>query len=500
MRISYFVNRSGYAQTARELLRLRHKDDKCSDFLKGCRILLKDKNEVICFLYDDTEESIKSARKHPMGTIVIDSRNDDLSKGVGSSLTGRLLPELLSGGGSRKIPGRNSIIVVLPDDSNTPYHAYAAGTFQLGGVLIAPENTQDILESAYRIFSPGKPGKVALALAGGGIEGMFWEIGVLRALDAHLKNVSITDFDIFSGISAGSIISAFLANGVKPYEIANALYGRPSRINPITRSMLFDPNIGELTRRIFASVGDLAKGKWLLNPIDSAMRVTPTALFSGQKLKNYLENELSKPGMSNSFNTVPKKLFVGVTDQDKGQHVTFGTAQTSHIPISTAVRASSAMTPYYNPEKIGDRYYVDGIFTRTIDIDIAVENGATLIICVDPLRPVQTLEPGYVSSKGGVFNTVQSIKSMIRTRFAEMITKTEETYPHVSVHVFSPTAKDMEQMSGTMMRFFYSANTENMAYDSAGEQIAGDFEWLAEDLIKHGIELAAPEAADKVLL
>ena len=488
-RVSYFVRRQDYDSTVRELLPFIAKSCNKSDFSTGCLLNLPGEKKIVCTLYDETEESIKIARSHPMGAIIIDSRNDNLKDGIEISLTGTILPELLAGDGQNRAPRRDSILVILPDNHMTPYHAYAIGTFQIRGILLPPLNMEQILKRAYNIFKPVKPGKVAIALAGGGIEGLFWEIGVLRALDAYLPNSSVIDFDIFSGISAGAILSAFMANGIKPYEIANSLYGRPSRISPITRSILFNPNVKELTRRIFASLGDFAKGRWLTRPIDTAMKVTPSAIFSGSKLKAYLKNELTADGMSNDFRTLNKQLYVGATDQDKGKHVIFGTPANSYVPISTAVRASAAMTPYYNPEKIDDRYYVDGIFTRTIDIDIAIENGATLIICIDPLRPVQAVESGYVSAKGGLFNTVQSVKSMIRTRLNEVITKTEETHPHVAIHVISPTPKDMEQMSGTMMRFFYSANTENMAYVSATEQIRQRYEWLAEDFQRHNIQL-----------
>jgi predicted acylesterase/phospholipase RssA len=321
---------------------------------------------------------------------------------------------------------------------------------------------------------------------------MFYEIGVLRAIDAHLEGASVVDFDVFSGISAGAIISAFIANGIKPYEIANALHGRPSRINPVTRFMLFDPNLGEVTKRILSSMGDLIKGKWLTNPIDSALKVTPTALFSGDKLRQYLKNELTRPGMCNNFDEIKKDLFIGATNQDSGTHVSFGTKGYTDVEISTAVRASAAMTPYYNPEKIGDNYFVDGIFTRTIDIDVAVAAGARLIICVDPLTPVQTDEAGYVSSKGGLFNTIQSVKSMIRTRFKEVIDRAEEEHPNVSVYIFSPTARDLEHMSGTMMRFFYRTETENMAYESATDRIETVFKWLKADFAKHGYTFKPP--------
>lgn len=488
-RICIFVAADKLDTIKAELAPFLDSSEKTPDFQHGVLLQLADKKSLLCHLLTNTPDCIDIAKARPMGAIIIDHRYDDLANGLGASLAGKLLPALLMGAARRKVPSRASVVIVLPENEHTAYHAYGLGTLQLGGVLVAPQNIAEVLAAAYRISRPAAPGKVALCLAGGGIEGMFWEIGVLRALDSKLKGSSLTNFDIFSGISAGAVLCAFMANGVSPYEIANTLYGRPSRVAPITRSMLFDPNVGELVKRMMSSVGDFWKGRWITRPFDSAMRVTPTAMFSGEKLREYLETEYTKPGMKNNFRSLSKKLFIGATDQDDGSHVSFGTPGYDDVPLSSAVRASCAMTPYYNPEKIGDRYFVDGIFTRTIDIDIAVANGATLIICVDPLRPVQTMEAGYVSGKGGVFNTVQSVKSMIRTRFAEMITKAEEANPNVSVYVFSPTAKDMEQMSGTMMRFFYKPDTENMAFDSAVEQIEADKAWLQEAFNRHNLEM-----------
>ena len=42
------------------------------------------------------------------------------------------------------------------------------------------------------------------------------------------------------------------------------------------------------------------------------------------------------------------------------------------------------------------------------------------------LEPVQVDEPGYVSGRGGFFNTVQSVKSMIRTRLSEAIERVDQ--------------------------------------------------------------------------
>lgn len=487
--MALIVARPVYAARRTELLELATGEAAGADPATGIEVELPSGRRASVMLFDDPATAMSVLREGPKSAILLDNRVPKSPEVFSETVAGRLLPELLAGTALGRPPLRHSILVILPQSSTTADHAYAIGSLQLGGVLVEPPTLGAALDSALRHAMPSEPGKVALCLAGGGIEGMFYELGVLRAVDAHLAGRSLVDFDIFSGISAGAVLCAFLANGVRPGEIADALHGRQSRVAPITRTTLFNPNLGELTKRVGGALADLMRGRFLTNPIDSALKVTPTAIFSGDKLRSYLERELGKPGMSNDFRRLKKELYIGATDQDTGAHVTFGEEGLDHVPISVAVRASTAMTPYYAPEKIGGRYFVDGIFTRSINLDVAVARGARLVICVDPLTPVQVDEAGYVSDRGGFFNTVQSIKSMIRTRLSELIGRAEESYPDVSVFVFSPTPRDMEQMSGTLMRFFNRAETEEMAYESACQRLATEFDWHRADFERHGFVL-----------
>ena len=64
----------------------------------------------------------------------------------------------------------------------------------------------------------------ALVLAGGGIIGMLYEIGVLAALeDAFPPGPFSQHFDLFVGTSAGAVTAAFVANGAQPSEMFRAL-------------------------------------------------------------------------------------------------------------------------------------------------------------------------------------------------------------------------------------------------------------------------------------
>src|SRR5438270_13881114 len=85
-------------------------------------------------------------------------------------------------------------------------------------------------------------GKRALVLCGGGITGLAYEIGALRALDDLLVDLTVNDFDIYVGTSAGSIVGALLANGVSPAAMAMGLAGTTRDLRPPTQLALYRPN------------------------------------------------------------------------------------------------------------------------------------------------------------------------------------------------------------------------------------------------------------------
>jgi len=64
---------------------------------------------------------------------------------------------------------------------------------------------------------PPERAKTALVLAGGGIMGGAYEIGALAALDRLFTPAFCTRrFDIYVGVSAGSVVATLIANRVSP--------------------------------------------------------------------------------------------------------------------------------------------------------------------------------------------------------------------------------------------------------------------------------------------
>ena len=81
-----------------------------------------------------------------------------------------------------------------------------------------------------------RKGRTALVLAGGGVSGVAYEVGALRALDHVFTNHTVNDFDLYVGTSAGAIVAASVASGMPPIMLAGLMagtvpgFGRPSRL------------------------------------------------------------------------------------------------------------------------------------------------------------------------------------------------------------------------------------------------------------------------------
>lgn len=385
------------------------------------------------------------------------------------------------------------VFVLLGAGARAVEYAFGLGRLRVGDVLYdpAPAELFARIESAT---AAGKGRKVALCLAGGGIEGLIYELGVLRALETFLPDRPVVDFDMFVGISAGAFIGAFLANGVGPDDLARGLGDGSGRIDPITRSDIFDLDLGEYGRRLFSLAIDLAGQPRPRRVAAALLRAVPAGIFAGRRIEAYLERQLTRPGMTNAFGQLRRPLYVGVTDQDTSQHVVLGARGHAGVPISRAVRASAALTPFYAPVRIQGRNYVDGGFTRTLNLSVAVEHDAGLVIAVDPLIPVDA-EPGHVQARGGAFEAVQGLKSFMQSRFARSLAKFRELHPEVAVVQLSPEGEETRLLSGTMMRYFYRAEVLEVAFEATVRKLRQRFDALSRDFARHGLTLRDPRDA-----
>ncbi len=113
---------------------------------------------------------------------------------------------------------RDKAWMVVDGEPRSAALAFEAGRLHLGGVVPVEGagGWEAIWERIAETTARGRGGKIALCLAGGGTEGLLYELGVLRALEQFLPQYRIEDVDILCGISAGAILGGLLANGIGP--------------------------------------------------------------------------------------------------------------------------------------------------------------------------------------------------------------------------------------------------------------------------------------------
>jgi len=87
------------------------------------------------------------------------------------------------------------------------------------------------------------------------------------------------------------------------------------------------------------------------------------------------------------FEDLPRQLFVVAVEPRQRRAVPFGAPGWRHVPVSKAVGASTALPGLYRPVRIAGRDYVDGGVRKTAHINLAIQNGADLVICINPIVP-----------------------------------------------------------------------------------------------------------------
>lgn len=431
-------------------------------------------------------------RLHGADALVVDARHESCA--VEESKALELLRALYHEHEVAGPIGRARTWLVAPPNAHGAQVAFEAGRLRIAGTIpLAADDPgwTEIWRQLDKAVQQSRGGKVALCIGGGGIEGGFYEVGVLRALQYFLPEFSLCDVDIICGISVGSIIGAFLANGLSPDEIMRGMKRGEGRLDKLKRTGAFDPNFKELVRRLGQGVSSAARGDFSLQTL---LKVVPSGAFAGAGLHQYMERQLTKPGMIDSFTELGRELYIGATDQDTVEHVVFGTEGYMHVPIHKAVRASAALTPFYAAQQIDGRYYIDGAFTRTTNVRVAVERGATLVILLDPLVPIMSERPGYVASKGAVMGSMQALKSMIHGRFGAATEQLRARFPHVALHLFQPDGAALRLMAGSPMKFFYRTEIEDITYRQTIRTIRQrQFTALQSDFARHSIAFVDPD-------
>ena len=386
----------------------------------------------------------------------------------------------------------------------------------------------------------------ALILAGGAVTGGSFKAGSVKALNDYFTNFSVNDFDIFVGISSGSIIAVPLVGGLTPESVLRSLDGTSKHFSRLSAWHFYRPNFEELMARPIAFAVKAAawlpatlsgllrtKGGWFsplvahiakfvkspsaknyddmmewlrdnVNAVDfpSLISLVPTGMFDNRPIEQYLRNNIKHNNLTNSFKVVQrltgKRLYICAVELDGARPVVFGPDERSDVTISEAVMASTALPGFYKPARIRGVDYIDGMVHETANIDVAVEKGAKLVVCYNPFRPYEPdtfvdymKQERDLLSRSGIFAVMYQI---IRAAVHSRLTMSVEQYRNDpkfkgDIILIEPPAHDLTFSELNPLLLSNRIRAAQLGFESTHASIAEHFPTLKRIMASYGIEM-----------
>ncbi len=416
--------------------------------------------------------------------------------------------------------GFHRIVVLLsgPDASRLDDLIIELGAFGVRHVLRqdfeedAPAWSSDlpfahrVLRHVVDLTSSRRIGKTAICASGGGITGIYFEMGVLKCLDDCLTNCTVNDFDMMFGISAGAVVTSLLSVGYTTDELIASIAGVPGgRLPPLSLSLLrlSHFNHEDMRWRLTSALKTGARAFWDTlrgrgeNTADRLFLEYTSLVgppFHSDEFEVMLRRVLHMAGSNNDFRELPAELFVGASDQDSRSHVLFGSDGYDHVPISKAVQASLSVNPAFSSVPIDGRFYEDGAITRTSNFVEAIHRKATMVFTLDPFVPYVSKLPGVAHRRGVLYNIDQDIRTITFTRFERARDAALRSYPEVSSYTVLPSNTLRRLLSTNPMDHRPYLEIWRGSYLSALQRIDQLCHRLRGDLAEHDMQLDTSKA------
>jgi NTE family protein len=207
----------------------------------------------------------------------------------------------------------------------------------------------------------------ALVLGGGGVAGIAWETGILAGIadESPAAAQALLDSDVLLGTSAGSAVVAQISSGVGLAD----LFTR--QVSETSAEIAPGVGIDAITELFLAAMADpdatLAQKR---------QRIGAVALAAGTVAEPMRRNVIAQRLPTHYW--PDQTLRVTAIEAVTGELVVF--ERDSGVDLIDAVAASCAVPGAWPPVTIGDRRYMDGGIGSTINLEVAEDCAAAVVL------------------------------------------------------------------------------------------------------------------------
>lgn len=234
--------------------------------------------------------------------------------------------------------------------------------------------------------------KIGLVLSGGGAKG-FAHIGVLKVLEKN--NIKV---DYITGSSMGALIGSLYSAGYSPDQIEKLMLD-------INWQDAFNDRPNE--EDIPLDQRAIVKNYNLSLKYDNSFNFDlPKSLRNTQRIYLTLKNLLWNVEKIHNFEKLPIPLEIIATDLNTGKAKAFKSGDLARV-----VTASISIPTVFDPIKINNSYYVDGLLSRNFPVQDAFKLGADIVIGVDVGTSVRKRKNYNILSVADQIIAIQSASS-----------------------------------------------------------------------------------------
>jgi NTE family protein len=207
----------------------------------------------------------------------------------------------------------------------------------------------------------------ALVLGGGGVAGIAWETGLLQGIadESPTAARALLDCDVLLGTSAGSAVVAQICSGLSLED----LFARQVQ----QASAEIDPGVGvDAVTDLFLA----ALSQPDATVAQKRQRIGAVALATETVAEPVRRDVIAQRLPTHTW---PERMLrITAIDIASGELVVF--ERDSGVDLVDAVAASCAVPGAWPPVTIGDRRYMDGGIGSTINLDIADDCDAAVVL------------------------------------------------------------------------------------------------------------------------
>jgi NTE family protein len=347
--------------------------------------------------------------------------------------------------------------------------------------------------------------RVAIALAGGGPLGAFFELGALQALAESIEGLDLNELCGYVGVSSGSMLAAGLANGLTPLDMARLIITNESAEIVANPGIFLRPAWGEFSRRA-ARLPDLVAGmlryyaraplsRNLAEVLDPLTAALPNGIFDSRPLERFMREVFTTRDRSNDFRKLDRRLYIVAADLNTGEAARFGEPGMDHVPISRAIQASTALPGLYPPVEIDGNVYADGALLRTMHASLVLAEGADLVFCINPLVAYDASRGGRhkpdseLTDRGLAVVLGQTFRSLIQSRMMVGMAGYSARFPASDILLFEPDRDDAEMFFANVFRYADRRRLVDHAYQRVRRDLRRHMSTLDPVLKRHGLRL-----------